>query len=180
MSALQTAMFTTAVRYASELNWSIVPVWWIHEGCCACGDSRPHKDGKHPIPYFKRQEIAPHGYNSATTDLNLIERWWTRCPRANIGIATGKASGLVVLDVDIGKGGMESLEALISRFGPLPVVPTAVSGSGGRHFYFTYEAVSFPHTVGDGLDVLSDGRGVVAPFSYHKSGGVYRWERAPW
>ncbi len=29
-----------------------------------------------------------------------IEQWWSKWPDANIGIATGKDSGLMVLDLD--------------------------------------------------------------------------------
>ena len=36
----------------------------------------------------------------ATTDEATIRRWWTEDPTANIGLATGKASDLFVLDVD--------------------------------------------------------------------------------
>ncbi len=37
----------------------------------------------------------------ATTDSNQIRHWWSKWPSANIGIATGEESGLLVLDIDI-------------------------------------------------------------------------------
>lgn len=40
-----------------------------------------------------------HGFHSATTDLSLIDAWWSREPRAGVGVSCGPAH-LVVLDVD--------------------------------------------------------------------------------
>jgi len=40
-----------------------------------------------------------HGFHSATTDLALIDAWWSREPRAGVGVSCGPAH-LVVLDVD--------------------------------------------------------------------------------
>jgi len=50
--------------------------------------------------------------NLATTDEKQVTAWWTQWPQANIGIATGKNSNLVVLDVDLKPGGKESLQTL--------------------------------------------------------------------
>ncbi|MFC1233047.1 MULTISPECIES: bifunctional DNA primase/polymerase [Streptomyces] len=40
-----------------------------------------------------------HGFHSATTDLARIDAWWSREPRAGVGVSCGPAH-LVVLDVD--------------------------------------------------------------------------------
>lgn len=40
-----------------------------------------------------------HGFHSATTDLALVDAWWSREPRAGVGVSCGPAH-LVVLDVD--------------------------------------------------------------------------------
>jgi hypothetical protein len=40
-----------------------------------------------------------HGFHSATTELALIDAWWSREPRAGVGVSCGPAN-LVVLDVD--------------------------------------------------------------------------------
>jgi hypothetical protein len=44
-----------------------------------------------------------HGYRDAVTDPTVVARWWASWPEANYGIATG-AAGLVVVDLDTGKG----------------------------------------------------------------------------
>ncbi|MDA8351555.1 MAG: bifunctional DNA primase/polymerase [Pseudomonadota bacterium] len=41
-----------------------------------------------------------HGFQDATIDTGTIECWWRRWPDALIGVPTGKASGIVVLDID--------------------------------------------------------------------------------
>jgi hypothetical protein len=41
-----------------------------------------------------------HGFHDATDDQATIERWWSHAPNANIGIATGAASGFFVVDID--------------------------------------------------------------------------------
>ncbi len=41
-----------------------------------------------------------HGVKDATTDPEIIRRWWTDMPTGNIGIACGGVSGLLALDID--------------------------------------------------------------------------------
>ncbi len=57
-----------------------------------------------------------HGVKDATTDPKQIKAWWTLHPDAMIGLATGSASDLLVLDVDVdtskGVDGEVSLKAL--------------------------------------------------------------------
>lgn len=62
------------------------------------------------IPVFpcvpgSKEPLTAHGFHSATTDQRQILRWWQRSPNANIGIPTGSASGLVVVDVDVHRSG---------------------------------------------------------------------------
>src|SRR5690349_17712054 len=56
------------------------------------------------IPVFPcRRETkrprTPHGFLDATTETAVIERWWRRWPDAMIGMPTGPASGIAVLDL---------------------------------------------------------------------------------
>lgn len=58
------------------------------------------------IPVFSvavsgKQPLTRHGFRDATTDLDQIRRWWSAAPGANVGMPTGAASGLVVVDVDV-------------------------------------------------------------------------------
>src|SRR5262249_32820192 len=50
------------------------------------------------VPRHK-EPLTPHGHLDATTDLDMIERWWGQRPDANVAIACA-ASRIVVLDED--------------------------------------------------------------------------------
>src|SRR6516225_9084750 len=61
----------------------------------------------------------PGGFKNGTTNPGTIRRWWLANPTYNIGIRTGVASGVWVLDVD-GDDGATSLAQLETKHGPLP------------------------------------------------------------
>jgi putative DNA primase/helicase len=145
----------------------------VGEGCSCHLKAECEKVGKHPRTGYG---IA-HGLNDATTDTALIRWWWeAEWPQANVGIRTGQESGLVVLDVDPRHGGDASLRELEAQHGALPITPTALSGGGGRHFYFQHPGFRVPCGVLDaGLDIKGDGGSIVAPPSLHASGGQYKW-----
>ncbi|WP_448233170.1 bifunctional DNA primase/polymerase [Microbacterium lacticum] len=48
-----------------------------------------------------KRPILPHGFHEASIDLDQVTGWWRRWPTANIGIPTGPASGIEVVDVDV-------------------------------------------------------------------------------
>ncbi|MEO7859652.1 MAG: bifunctional DNA primase/polymerase, partial [Nitrospirales bacterium] len=118
----------------------------------------------------------------ATTDPDEIRKWLTQWPEANIGIATGKQSGLLVLDVDPDKGGNDSLRILEAQYGELPPTIEVKTGGGGRHVYFQHpdrEIGNSAGRLGHGLDIRTDGGQVVAPPSIHPvTGCAYEWETA--
>jgi len=118
--------------------------------------------------------------NMATVNAEKIQKWFTRWSSANVGIKTGKVSGIVVLDIDPKNGGDESLEGLIMDYGPLPATVEVLTGSGGRHIYFNYpggQKISDKNgSIAPGLDIKADGGQVVAPPSLHPNGRRYEWE----
>jgi hypothetical protein len=73
------------------------------------------------VPGTKRP-IPARGFHDATADEKTIEQWWRKDSLANIGIATGKVSGLLVVDLDVkhGKRGPEKLGDLEEENGYLP------------------------------------------------------------
>ncbi|MFQ3588545.1 MAG: bifunctional DNA primase/polymerase, partial [Fimbriimonadaceae bacterium] len=66
-------LLTAALRYA-ELGYRVFPCW--------PGSKKP---------------VTEHGFHDASTDAAQIEKWWSRHPTANIGIA---AEGMLVVDID--------------------------------------------------------------------------------
>jgi hypothetical protein len=129
-------------------------------------------------PWDKRPATA-HGSKDATTDIITIQAWWQGNPDYNIGIATGAASGLFVVDLD-GDGaddGDDELRRLIERHGKLPPTVEVIT-TRGRHLWFRYPNVPVRNSAGKvapGIDVRGDGGYVLAPPSVHPSGKRYCW-----
>jgi len=121
-----------------------------------------------------------HGYQDASRDPETIKGWWTEFPLANIAIATGVPSNLLVLDVDPKNGGDESLKELEKQIGPLPKTVIALTGGGGEHYYFILpvnaEIKNSIGKLGPGLDIKTTGGYVVAEPSIHQNGRPYVYE----
>jgi hypothetical protein len=115
-----------------------------------------------------------NGFKGATRDAGLIQGWWSQWPDASIGIPTGKASGLVVLDVDPRNGGNESLLDLLERNkAELPRTKSVKTGGGGAHFYFAMNGTPIATAqLAPGLDRKGEGGYVIAPNSRG-----YEWTR---
>ncbi len=161
-----------ALAYARS-DWPVLPLHAPADGApCDCGRPDCSSPGKHP-----RTE---HGLKDASTDPEIIRAWWATWPAANVGIRTGGAARLVVLDVD-GPEGEESLRKLLEGR-ELPATKTARTGGGGRHLLFRAPAgVEIGNAVRllglEGLDVRGEGGYIVAAPSRHVSGGLYEWLR---
>ncbi len=108
-----------------------------------------------------RPDKAPytsHGFKDATTNRGRVNALWNRHRGAKIGMPTGEASGVSVVDVD-------RLEALEELPHALPETLTARTPSGGRHFYFKH-ADGLTNRTGalpDGIDVRGEGGYVIVP-----------------
>lgn len=114
--------------------------------------------------------------DEATTDKEKITSWWTSTPTANIGIATGARSGLLVIDIDPAHGGESGFQTL----GELPPTVTAITGGGGRHLLFAHPGVDVRNSaskIAPGVDVRGDGGYIVAAPSVHPNGNLYTWMR---
>ena len=135
-----------------------------------------------PCEPSAKRPLTRNGHWDATTDPRVIERWWKRWPSANVGVPTGKKSGVVVLDVDVDDGGLESLAKLERAGAPAPKTARARTGGGGIHVFFRYprgtEIRNSAGLLGPGLDVRGEGGYVVVPPSRTQSS--YQWvDRSP-
>ncbi len=165
-----TASLASAALAAGARGWSVVPMHTIVASCCTCGNRSCPSPGKHP-------RIAWEEYTHARADAQEIEAWWRRWPEANLGVVTGAASGLVVLDVDPRHGGGDALAEMEAFNGPLPRTAESLTGGGGQHLYFQHPGGRVPSKpAAPGLDVKGDGGIVVAPPSLHVTGRLYVWE----
>jgi hypothetical protein len=156
-----------AMLYA-KLGWKVFPCHSIINGKCSCNESNCSKPGKHPR--------TRNGFKDASTDKAIIEKWWKMWPEANIGCATGIASGIVVLDLDK-KHGRSSKEF------DIPVTVCVRTGGGGEHFMFKHPGGHIKSTngqlFGEGVDVKADGGYVILAPSSHISGNCYEWILSP-
>jgi P4 family phage/plasmid primase-like protien len=145
----------------------------VPDGCTCRKGADCSRPGKHPA--------TAGGANGATADLDVIRAALAARPRMNLAMATGKISGIVVLDIDRRNGGDVSLAALEAALGPLPETWTLRTGNGA-HLCFAYpEGVDLPTRhggeLGDGLDLLSDGAYGITATSRHRNGTRYQWLR---
>jgi phage/plasmid-associated DNA primase len=114
-------------------------------------------------------------------DEQRVREWWHQWPEALIGMPTGSASGLLVIDVDMkeGRDGETSLAVLGRELGQLPETIEALTPNGGRHLYFRapkdMTIGSSAGRLGVGLDVRGEGGYVILPPS-RTNGRRYEWE----
>lgn len=145
-----------ALSYA-RLGWRVLPLWPFGDGRCTCRSGVNCADpGKHPR--------VRRGVGDATANLKQVWDWWWAWPDANVAVATGRESGIIVLDVDPRNRGDKTMEALCAELGPLPPGPTVETGGGGWHLYFQVpNGVALKPKAGPGVDVQAEKSYVVAP-----------------
>ncbi len=153
----------------AKRGFCVFPIHYPMNGECSCGNRECPSKAKHPL--------TTHGVSDATRDEATIREWFERWPLANLAIATGPKSDIVILDAD-GEEGEQSLSAIEKKCGPLPATLQAQTGRG-RHIYFLFphgmEVRNSSGRLGKKLDVRGDGGYGICPPSLHISGIRYRW-----
>jgi hypothetical protein len=126
------------------------------------------------IPVFpcniQKRPLTVHGFKDASTDKAQIRAWWEQHPNAIIGLPTGAASGLAVIDLDhkpnkfgIERNGSQALLE-ITQGEILPDTVEARTPTGGRHIYVRNQP-GFKCSTDDelGIDVRAEGGYVCVP-----------------
>lgn len=120
------------------------------------------------IPVFpcnaQKQPLTANGFKNATTDAATVEAWSNSWPDALIGVPTGPASGVDVLDVDfevdehgeVIKDGFKSLNGH-----ELPATRTHTTRRGGKHFLFKTCGIKTKAGLLPGVDTRGDGGYIV-------------------
>ncbi|MFC5996929.1 bifunctional DNA primase/polymerase [Pseudonocardia hispaniensis] len=145
-----------AVAYA-ELGWPVFPL--------QPGDK---------IPYPRSR-----GFKDATTNLDVVRRWWTNAPHCNIGVATGHMFD--VLDVDITRKDGTPSGALwewveLRDSGKLPDIHgISITPRGGLHVLFQPTGGGNLAGFRPGMDYRGRGGYIVAPPSRRADGRRYQW-----
>ena len=127
-------------------------------------------------PRQKTPYPGSRGCLDATVDTEQVSWWWRSRPASNIGIATGAASHLLVVDLD----GIEATEAW-NKLTPgrenSETITVHTLRPGGLHRWYSTE-LDIPNTTGKVASKI-DTRGhhgyVLAPPSIGPDGSAYRW-----
>lgn len=146
---------------ASKEGWSVIPL---------------HSNKKTPARPWKQRQVEPFNPDN-------IKEMWATDPDYNIGIVTGRLSGISVLDVD-GKKGFDSLnDAGIS----LPKTFT-VKTKRGFHYYYQYHPdIQNSNGILPKVDLKSDGGLIVGAgsmvegvqYSVYDDCPIAEWKNPP-
>lgn len=128
-----------------------------------------------------KSPATPHGFKDATQKEETIREWWRKNPRAMIGVATGAASGgLVVVDLDIdeekGKDGAAVLREWEREHGAFPDTVQTLTPRGGVHLWFRGAGFKSRADIHEGVDIRADGGYIIAPPSMRFDGKEYCFE----
>lgn len=169
-SAERIEVVIAQVQIYAGLGLQVLPVHGIADGICTCGNENCSSPGKHPL--------FSNGVYGATADAEWLEGIYRSNPNANIAIATGRVSGIVLLDLDT----QEAIDAV--RKQGIPVTWKFITGKGEQHA-FKYPALREEFYIQNavqlapGIDIRSDGGYSVVPDSNHYSGRKYQWVNSP-
>ena len=185
-----------AKYYAFTLGWVIIPIHRIvghrHDGTqvCSCEVSSGKKwkncggkAGKHPWVKWGQLTTPQEGFDS-------FMRVFNENPNGvNIGIRTGRESGIWAIDIDVGanKHGVEALEAWLTKnklsYPELNAVALIQrTGGGGFHYIFNYPAEGkiptvAPHKdMGPDVDIKGHGGYIIGEPSLHHMDVQYGFE----
>jgi archaellum biogenesis ATPase FlaH len=123
-------------------------------------------------PKDKTPAIQWKDYQTRKPTRDELNEWFTS-GKNNIGIVTGKISGIAVVDLD-----SDAAKDFAQKNG-FPDTPSVRTGKG-CHLYYKYpddvEVRNFQKRDDlPDIDLRGDGGYVVAPPSIHSSGSVYKW-----
>lgn len=147
------AMLDAALELAGK-GWAVFPCLWYG------------KDAKKPL--------TKNGHHDATTDFEVITKWWTMRPEAMIGAPVPPK--LAVIDIDPRNGGN------IDDLPPLPETLTVWSGrnDGGRHLYFRRPIGDLCATkLPAGIDLKVNGYCIMPPSIHPVGRNPYWWDPHP-
>jgi hypothetical protein len=124
----------------------------------------------------RKRPYTPRGFHDATCDAAIITKRRSQWPEALIGMPTGAASGLMVLDIDVKNDAANGFDSLEDLGHVLPETPMAHTASGGLHVYFQNpthrELRCSAGLLGPGLDIRGAGGYIILP----SEGSGYYWD----
>ena len=135
-----------------------------------------------PLAKGKKIPLITQWTTKATSDEGTVQAWADSFPGCNWGLATGRESGVIVVDIDPRHGGDKQWKRLVA--GRSVTTTVCKTGGGGWHYYFQAPDKTVITNASlkeyPGIDIRGEKGQVVVPPSIHESGSAYEWEHAPW
>jgi replicative DNA helicase len=145
--------FNKEAKQYMDLGFSIIPI------------------GKDKKPLVKWEE-----YQKRKMGYSEFEELTNGKDVEGIAVVTGAISGITVMDID---EGAEDIFADFAQSGVFSKsVPIAITGGGGKHYYFAYtEGLQTSTKIAGNynIDCRNNGGYVLLPPSKHPSGNTYKW-----
>jgi len=83
-----------------------------------------------------KSPLTPHGFEDASRDPDRIRAWWREHPEALVGVPTGTATNLIVIDYDEYKAEAPAKEWIAEHSDALLATRSHATLGGGRHYLF--------------------------------------------
>ena len=173
------SLLETAVRYAVDRHWDVVPGVWLETGdgvqWCSCGAPACAAPGAHPA----HADWAARATGSAT----VARRLWEERPRASILLPTGRAFDALDVPETAGFLALARMERMELALGPVTLSPDRRM----RFFVRPGAAAGLPGLLSAlgripgslDLNALGEGAYVPAPPTRYGTGGAVQWARRP-
>lgn len=126
-----------------------------------------------PIRSDKKPFIQWQDFQKRRATKEEIGKWFSKWPKANVGIVTGEISGVFVVDCD-SQEAYEKIQAML----PECFLTAIVKTPRGYHLYFAYaseKSISNAAGLMPGVDVRAQGGYIIAPGSVNAEGKAYEW-----
>lgn len=114
-----------------------------------------------------KRPACPHGFKDATADPEKLRELWRQYPGPLVGVPTGEASGIFVIDIDSAR--REEANDWLERHSPyLPETRVHATKSGGLHLLFKHRPGLKNSTskLAKGVDTRGDG-GYIIWWPFH-------------
>jgi hypothetical protein len=170
----------TAVRYAEERHWDVLPGCWLEDGpggraLCSCASPTCPAPGAHPA----RPDWATHASGSAAA----LRRLWSKQPRASVLLPTGRTFDAIDVPEVAGCLALARMERMDLPLGPVIGTPDrrllffVLPGAGAKVPDLLRRSGWTPGS----LDLLVRGEGdwIAAPPTRTGTGGSVQWARQP-
>lgn len=180
MAKLNYKISSTQIISPADLAVSYIEQGWPVFPCRNATEEAIDPQTGEIITLNEKTPRTSNGFKGATKMRRIIDRWWSDWPDSAVGIPTGAATGVFVLDIDNkpgGANGFDWLEEMEAEHGALPETARVTTPNGGLHIYFNYVAGTRNRgALGGGVDIRSEGGYVLAAGSRMTDGREYKWE----